>query len=375
MIFLNKNKKNKKNRIVFTGRFAAAAAILYSLFIIVQAFIFCYTIETNSKAVKNTVLDSGNEMLLLKAGLVTEQIRRQKPKSPDKAIAAIKRAAAADDDILYAVIFSRTDDDNYFMAAAGAPVNSALTIAIDKKNPVRELSSSVLKESRSAPRIDPKVYSKDGYSWQNVYVPALINGKRFVIQYMFRTSMALRITDSFNSVTKHSSNIMIIASISLVIGIILLTFIFWHSHSLLVKKLSLYMQRAAKGELDLNVNANGDAGLDELASSFNNLVEVMKSTGKERDNEILKELFAKGAALLKENRPAESLPLFEIVLLLNPESFGAYFNSGVAMAKTGDYDGSIAMFGKARAINPEYELTEKYISRVERMMEKNAGKQ
>ncbi|MDR3237196.1 MAG: hypothetical protein LBT84_01700, partial [Spirochaetia bacterium] len=86
MIFLNKNKKNKKNkknRIVFTGRFAAAAAILYSLFIIVQAFIFCYTIETNSKAVKNTVLDSGNEMLLLKARLVTEQIQRQKPKSPD----------------------------------------------------------------------------------------------------------------------------------------------------------------------------------------------------------------------------------------------------------------------------------------------------
>ena len=349
--------------------FAPVTAILFSLFIIGQASLFYYVIYKNSETIKKTVLDSKNKIILEKAQFITEQIERQKLKTPAEGQMFIKTNEAICSDILYLLIFRPTGDENYFMLEFSFPVNASMQVAIDKKNPVRE-SSSLLKKSRVEAQIDPSVYSGGGYRWQNVYVPAVINGKSYVIQYMFEASRVLEITGSFNRLASRSGNIMLIASVLLMIGVTVLMLIFGYTQSTLIKNLSLYLRKAAKGE-DLSINMSGSNELDKLAESFNSLVETIQN--EKNSNTITKKLFDKSVRLLKENRAAESIPLFETILSFDPLNFNSSFNLGLALAKTGDYARSLSAFKKAHEINPEYELTLKYISRVERLLEKNAG--
>ena len=350
--------------------FAPVTAVLFSLFIIGQAALFYYVIYKNSETVKRTMLDSKNEMLLEKAQFITEQLERQKPGNPSEGIAFIKSSQTLCSDLLYFLIFRPTDDENYFMLEFSAPINASMKMTIDPKKPVRE-SSSLLKKSRFEAQVDPAIYFNDGYHWQNVYTPALINGRSYIIQYMFKASFALEITGSFNELASRSGNIMLIASVLLMIAVILLMLIFSHTQSALIKNLSLYIKKAAKGE-DLNINMSGSNELDELAEAFNSLVEEIRN--EKNSNRAAKKLFDKGVELLKENRAADSIPLFETLLSFNPSSFALSFNLGVAKAKIGDYVGSLAMFKKAHDVNPEYEITLKYISRVGKMLESNAGK-
>ena len=355
---------------ILVVNFAPVTAVFFSLFITGQAILFYYVIYKNSETVKKTMLDSKNEMLLEKTQFITNQLERQKPKNFAEGITFIKSSPAFCSDLLYILVFSPTDDENYFMLEFSAPINTSMQMLIDKENPVRE-SSSFLKKSRFKTQVDPAIYFNEGYSWQNLYAPAIINGRPCIIQYMFKASLVLEITDSFNTLVNRSGNIMLIASVLLMIGVILLMLIFSNTQSTLIKNLSSYIRKAAKGE-DLNINMTGSNELDELADAFNGLVAAIKD--EKKPGKAAGKLFEKGVELLKANRMAESIPLFETALLFNPLSFSSSFNLGVAMAKTGNYAGALAMFKKAYDINPEYELTAKYIYRVEKMLERNAGK-
>ena len=377
----------KNNGFIFTEKFAIRVAALCSIFIIAQAVIFYFTISSNSKTLRATVIQSSNNILLDKAKLISSRMHVQKPQNIEKAIALLRSIALDYDDALYIVLFSPTEDENYFKISAGIPVNSDLHIDLKKNIPIKEESeNSPLKKGRTRPEADPQVHSKDSYMWQNIYVPVSISEKSYIALFMFRASTLVRITDAFNSTTKHSSIIMLISSALLILGITLLTLIFIQSHSMLVKKLTLYMRKAAEGDLALNIKAAGDKELDSLAESFNTLIEEIKNIKtapaeentpepQKHDDEtplLLKGLFKKGVSLLKEQHASEALVIFEFVISEAPFNFGAYFNSGVALVKLGKYDESIAMFYKAREINPSNELTEKYIHRIEKIIKNHA---
>jgi tetratricopeptide (TPR) repeat protein len=89
--------------------------------------------------------------------------------------------------------------------------------------------------------------------------------------------------------------------------------------------------------------------------------------------EPLGEMFRKGVEFMKENNLEDAVSIFRSIVLMKPEGHGSYFNLGVAYARLKNYRLSLEMFGKAREIKPDYELTLKYMEKVQKMIKLNAG--
>ena len=87
----------------------------------------------------------------------------------------------------------------------------------------------------------------------------------------------------------------------------------------------------------------------------------------------LSEGFRKGVELLKNGSLAEAEAVFKALTIIKPDGFGAYFNLGVVLAKQRDFDRSLEMFEKARAINPSHTHTAIYIEKVIRMKNNRNG--
>ena len=105
---------------------------------------------------------------------------------------------------------------------------------------------------------------------------------------------------------------MIILTIILIVAVTVITVIFIQNYSLLIKNLSVYIDKAAKGDLDININTTDDRELNELANSFNSLIHELKGKSV---NEPVGDLFKLGVKNLKENNYIS--PYFSISKFLN----------------------------------------------------------
>lgn len=364
----------KQRTLQFTRRFAAGAALLCSMLIIAQALLFNHTLKENSLALQSAALEAQNRLMEDTAALITEKASLREPANTREAVRLLRQAALPCGDVLYLILFAPTNDDRYFKARGAAAVNSSLDIRIDAKQPVRPLSESGLPQgSLASPAADPEIYGRDGYLLQNVYAPMKINGRSYSVLFMFSGEPAAKIRDTFNKTAHRSSIIAAASGAALILGILLLTLAFCRSHSLLMRRLARSMADTAQGKQGIRMSPVGDRDLDGLAASFNALADAMDGLkgacgGESKQAALEKALFEHGVRLIKENRPEEAAGIFGFLRSRNAASFGACFNLGVALAKSGKYAEALESFGQAQAVGPAYERTAEYIRRLENII-------
>ncbi len=271
----------------------------------------------------------------------------------------------------YILLFSKTSDENYFRLRGKVPLKKDFRLQIEIGSVVKEeKSKNYLKEAQLSGIVEPEIYSNKGLYWQNVYFPFKVKRKTYIIQFIVSASKTEYLLSIYNRSNNNAKWIIIIVSIVMIIAAVIATIIFMHNYSLLIKNLSQYIEKAAKGDLNVSIKTINDDELNKLANSFNSLIHELKDKSS---SEPLSSIFATAVKCLKENNLDDAISLFKTITILRPEGFGSYFNLGVAFAKKKDYRQSLDMFNKALEINPQHELTGKYIRKVEKMRAINNG--
>lgn len=355
-------------------RFVLALAAVYSLLILALSFTFQFFLDRNANILTEILVKNSNTLLLQRAESVLDLLNREKPRNPGDLAAGLRKSFARDD-MLYIIIFSKTPDDNYFKVVEKVPLSPLMKIDLQKNASVQENKEiNYLREGLFRGTTDPGIYCAGGTCWQNVYAPIRIGNRDYVVEFMFPASRTRDALGEYSSSLKEGKVYIIAVTVVILIVIFILIFLFQQNFALLIKNLSSRMKKAAGGELDVGLNPGADMELNELALSFNSLLEEMKGL-KEKEKrakeleglEILNDLFRTGVNLIKEARFEHAVPLFKTLTILKPDAFGSYFNLGVAYAKTGDYESSLAMFDRALLAKPGHALTINYIEKVKRL--------
>ena len=288
----------------------------------------------------------------------------------------LRKYCSKDDDFLYTIIFSQNIDENYFQMQKKIPQNPSINIEIKNKQIVKENKDvNYLRKGLFKEIADPKIYSSNGIFWQNAYFPFKIKKHTYVIKFLHSASKIEVSLNEYKTELNTINKYIIIISIITIIAIFILTFLFTHNFSLLIKNLSNYFKKASEGDLDISLNPISDDKLNEFASSVNSIINKLKE--KERvihdleNRDPFNDIFKIGVSLIKEEKIDDSISLFKTLTILNPNGFASYFNLGVAYAKNKNYKNSLIMFEKAKNANPEHELTKKYLQKVEQLQKNN----
>ncbi len=356
----------KKKDSSFSRKFIITVGIIYSLLIIFFALSFNIIITNNSNLLRDTVISNNSSLLIERSRLAIESIENGKKGAMNDIRDSLKKYCTGERGFFKILIFSKTQDDNYFKLIESVEVGGNIDIDIAGGSTVSEekdknyLKSGLIKETA-----EPRLYTKNGVYWQNVYHPYKINNTSYVIQFMMSASRTFGVINSYYESMKKLRWISIAACVILVLSVGALTVIFVQNYSLLIRNLSAYMDKAAKGDLNFNIKTTDDRELNELALSFNSLIEELKEKSSQDPHGSL---FKLGVEKLKDNSLDDSIALFRTITLLNPEHFASFFNLGVAFAKKKNYEFSLKMFRKSMAINPSYELTAKYIEKINRII-------
>ncbi len=303
---------------------------------------------------------------------------RGKSQVPADFARQLKTNASRDPAILHVLVLGRTGDDDYFRVLEKVALNASFTVNAEEKTTVTvEGGDDYLRKGVYQSVVDPSVYASSAFSWRNVYHPFRLNQRNLVVGFMVsqeRTVSALR--EYNESIRRIKRNILIIIAIAAV-AVFFVMALFIQNYSLLLKKLSGYLNRASRGELELNMSAPADDELRELADSFNGLMDEMRGL-KEREKTLaaqdpLDDVFKTGVGRLKEGLLEDAAALFGALRVLRPESFGSFFNLGVTFAKMRDYDGALAMFQRALEINPDHELARGYMEKAIQLKKRYEG--
>jgi hypothetical protein len=377
-------KQGKKP--AFTSKFIITISVIYSSLIIGVAVFFNHVVVENNRIIQDTLIERSNDVFLGKTSTLTTGILLQKPENVRELNAAVREVCKNDSGVLHVLVFHRTGDENYFRLTDSIPVNSHLVMDIKKGDIVQEPSGiDYLKEGRIHAVIDPQVYTKEQYTWQSTYHPLALKNKKYILQYIISSDLQNIIHDAYSRANAASYRSLVIMTGVLVMAVIILTALFFQNYSYLVKRLAEYMQMAAGGNLDINLHPTGDSELNELALSFNTLIEEIRDirakkdsmekqmADSDSDDQTVKTIFNRGVASLKENMYDEAISLFKTLLIIKSGNFGCYFNLGVAFAKTRRYEESLEMFQKAKEVNPSYAVTDGYIERVEKILSGDAS--
>ncbi len=336
-----------------------------------MALFFHITTLRNKSVLKKTLMENYEDILLDKAEIITERLTAMQHKKTNEIKKEILRYCSEEKDYLHAIIYSQTSDENFFRVVDTVSINQNLVVPISNKEVVQEEKEyNYLKEGLLHGVVEPNLYKRGNITWQNVYYPLSFDGKNLIIQYMISNSDIMHAIENYSSSIRVTRIISIVITVVLAIAVILLTLIFTHNYSLLIDNLSHYIDRAAQGELELNLHET-DNELNKLALSFNSLMDELKDKKDRGHHEPEKELFNIGVTMLKENKLDDSIAIFRTLTILKPESFGSYFNLGVAYAKKKDYKQSLTMLEKAAAENPAYDITQKYIVKVKKFLTDN----
>jgi len=378
----------KKKRITtFSGKIVISISIIFSILIIATALSFSHVTEQNALFLKKILVENNNDLLLDKTGIIIEKLYGRKANSRKKLNSSIREICSGDRNYLYAAIFKKTADENYFKLTDKIPLSKHFRFNLKKGNVVQESKQSkYLQKGQLHGIVEPEIYADSSYTWQNIYYPFVMKNRKFIIRFMAASNISRRSVNNFQESVNETRNLMVIISSILAAAVFVLTIIFMNNYNSLVKNLSKYMKKAAEGNLDININTTNDSELNELALSFNSLIEEIKDikdTEAPRNDdepgepektparEELSNIFNLGVSMLKKNKLDDATALFKTLTIVKPEGFGSYFNLGVAYAKTKQYSLSLDMFRKAKLANPSHEITDKYILKVEKIISQN----
>lgn len=347
---------------------------IIALFILLMAFSFQQLLTKNENVIKNIVLHSNDLILLEKVRMLVERISGDRIQNSASLAASIKRECARRSEFLYVIVYAKTADENYFTVQQKIPLSRSLHFNIETDGPVQEnKEENYIKKGLVKPIVEPVIYRQKDIAWQNVYHPFAIQKRHYVLAFSIASHASVPLQE-YTTFLGGIRNSVIAGAALMVIIILIVSLLFHQNFTLLIRNLSRSLKRAARGELDINLNPESDVELSELALSFNSLIDEIKEL-KEKEKIIqdlekkdtLNDIFKYGVNLLKENTIDDAITIFRALILLKPESFGSYFNLGVAYAKKKQYDISEKMFWKAYQFNPENELILQYIDKVKRL--------
>ncbi len=367
------NSTGKKSLI--SRRFIIGISIIYSVMILAASFSFHYSMGRNSAILRDTIASVNHDLLTEKTEILAERLGYKKSFTTNDIKREIESHAALSNDLLSVIMYKKTEDENFFQILDTIQFPGGLGLKMEKNSIVREDKKiNYLKKGLLNVVVDPDIYRRDNLSWQNIYHPCVINNKKAVIQYMFGASQTREAVERYLDATGTIRLMNVVISVVLVIAVTVLTIIFVQNYTLLLRNLSVYMKKAAGGDLDVSLNTTADIELSRLAESFNTLIEELKDkTGKAAaEPEGTGVMFGAGVALLKENRLEEAIAIFTALTIVKPGGFGGHFNLGVARAKNREYAGAIAAFEEAYRLNPSYELTARYIEKIKGLQNPDA---
>ncbi len=388
------NNQEDKKRSVISRRFIIAISIIYSALIITTSVSFHIVMSSNAGYLKDALVSNNRDLFLGKIDSLAERLKLKNATTIDAIKKELRDYNSSAGDILGAVIFTKTEDENYFRIVDTLFFHEDLNLELARSEVVREQKDiNYLKMGILHSTVDPDIYSQSGYSWQNVYHPYEIKNKKSVLQFLVSAARSQATIDAYAASTRGMRIFNIIFTMALVIAVIVLTFIFLQNYSLLISNLSNFMKKAADGDLEVSLNQTGDDELNQLALSFNTLIEELKDktvkisqepepqpeqeqpqeeTPQQEaepaaENDGIGTIFNTGVSMLKENRLEEAIAIFLTFTIMKPNGFGSFFNLGVAYAKNREYDKAIKMFKEAARINPSFEVTAQYIEKVKRL--------
>ncbi len=276
-------------------------------------------------------------------------------------------------------LFSPTSDDKYFKLTEIVLANPQLAASFKKGTILSEnRSGKIIRRGLTEISVDNEIRSKNGHVWQNVFFPFPADKKNLVVMMQFPAHNALALLRKFEeSSSTMKIRVLIITSISMIVVIFLLL-LFTHNIHMFVDNLSGSMRKAAEGDLTVKLNPDADRDFNKLATSFNTLIEELRSREKDieelNQKDYLSDMFKLAVSRLKADQVEDAIILFNAVIILKPDSFGSFFNLGVAYARTREYEKSETMFNHAREINSEHHLTLSYIEKVKAIREKNESR-
>ncbi len=356
-------------------KFILPVAAVFLFLIALMAFSFRYMAAETSELLRTILMKGEDEVALERTAMVMERLKGGRFRHVPDVIDGLRRAASADASLLHVLVFSRTADDEYHRIIEKIRLNAAFEVDAEVKSEVAlERNNRYLKRGVYVPVADPWIHASGAFTWRNVYHPFNFGRKNLVVCFMVsagRTSAALAEYDE--SMGRIRRNALIINSAA-ALAVLAALALFTQNFRFFLSKLSAHIARASRGDLAVNISAPEGDELQELASSFNSLVEEMRVLKKREkqyaDKDPLDELFKSGVEVLKEGRLDDAVTLFRALGFLRPESFGSYFNLGVAYVKMRRYGDSLEMFNKALAVNPGHALAREYAEKVSLMKER-----
>jgi hypothetical protein len=362
-------KESKISRTYIT-----ATAVVFSLLIITAALSFNWYIAQNAGLLKSIIMEINNDMLLGKIELVMDRLEQDRTEDAADIKKMIADFCTEEKGFLYAVIYARTSDDNYFKVIETVPISKNMTLNLEKKSLVMEDKEiNYLKKALHHALVDPALYSQDGLCWQNVYTPFIMGKKIMVLEFMLSAHRARDAIASFNQTGNQARFIFAAASAVLALAVIVLSLVSSHNFTLLITGLTEYMNKAASGDLDVNLKTTDDESLNQLAQSFNSLIDELRDRNDRPGTDPYADIFRQGVTSLKENRLTEAVAVFTTLSMVRPEGFGSFFHLGVAHAKLKNYAVSLEMFARSKALNPGHELTDRYIDKVKKIIAADAS--
>ena len=385
-------KHDPRSTSIMSRRFIIAVAAIYSALILAVAVSFYVTMHINAATLRDAIESNARDIFLERTELIVSRMQAAGLRTSDAVARELKEYNESTGKLIAAFIFTKTADENYFRTDQALLFHDNFRPGLARASVVREGKKiNYLKNGLIHGVVDPAIYQLDGYCWQNAYYPYELGKKRAVIQLMMSANSVRDTLDNYAGDTRGTRTFLIILTVLLVLAVIILSAVFVQNYSLLIGNLSSFMDKAAGGDLDISLHQSGDGELNQLAQSFNTLIEEMKDlsarpateaaapqmaqSGQPAQDAAPAEnsdengtLFTSGVALLKENRLDDAIAIFRTLTIVKPQGFGSWFNLGVAHAKKRDYERAIVMFEEARHLNPGFDVTTQYIDKIRRLM-------
>lgn len=399
-IFNGNNDPEKRS--VISRRFIIAISVIYSCLIIATSVSFNIIMARNTGILKDALASNSRDLFIGKIDALVERLKSKRAATSEDIKKELREYNAAAGDYIGVIIFTKTADENFFRIADTLIFHEDLNLAITKSEVVREQKDiNYLKMGILHSAMDPDIYSQSGYVWQNVYYPYEVKNKKSVIQFLVSAARLQTTIDAYTASTGDVRTAMISITAILVLAVVILTIVFLQNYSLLIRNLSDFMKKAADGNLDVSLNETRDDELNQLALSFNTLIDELKDktvktlqepetntdqahgesapgqdektegdTGQAPAEEMdgIGPIFATGVSMLKENRLDEAIAIFLTLTIMKPGGFGSVFNLGVAYAKNREYEKAIRMFEEAGRINPTFEVTSQYVDKIKKLL-------
>ncbi len=361
-------KKSLINR-----RFIISISIIYSALILAMSASFHYSTSAGTTALFDALKSHNEDLIDTRIGTIVELLKEKRASSKEDLRNIVENKNQAGD-ILFVILFTKTEDDNYFRVFHAIQLRDGFSLDLAENLTVRENKKiNYLRKGMLHSVLDPVIYSKDNYFWQNTYYPYELKKRNAVLQFMVSASDTQEAIKNYGDSIMNIRVLNIVMTAILVLAVLVLTGVFVQNYSLLIKNLSASMNKAAAGDLGVSLNQTADSELSQLASSFNTLIEELKErTDKRSEAENLSSLFSTGVAQLKEGSLDEAIAIFKTLTLMKPQGFGSHFNLGVAYAKKREYAKALEAFEQALRINPAHELTRNYMDKINELRGKYA---